>query len=44
MYVKFETPEAAAAARAALHGRFYSGMQIHAEYQFERLYSSFFHC
>ena len=44
VYVKFEAVEAAVAARAALHGRFYSGLQIHAEFQFERLYSSVFHC
>jgi RNA-binding protein 39 len=44
VYLKFGTTEAAQAAHRALSGRFYSGNQIVADYQFAQVYSSHFCC
>ena len=42
MYVKFATQEASLAAQRALHGRWFAGRQICAEYQFAHIYSQHF--
>jgi hypothetical protein len=42
VYLKFETQEAAQAAAQALHGRWYSGHQIVAEFQFTQIYAAYF--
>ncbi len=42
MYVRLSTTQAAEAAHRALHGRWYGGRQILAEYQFLQVYNSYF--
>ncbi|EFJ45773.1 hypothetical protein VOLCADRAFT_105799 [Volvox carteri f. nagariensis] len=42
VYLRFATTQSAEAAHRALHGRWYSGRQILAEYQFMPLYNSHF--
>jgi RNA-binding protein 23/39 len=42
VYLKFDKVEAAQAASRALHGRWYSGHQIVADYQFAQIYNSHF--
>lgn len=42
VYIKFGSVEGAQAAHRALHGRWYSGHQIVAEYQFTQVYNNFF--
>lgn len=42
MYLKFDTPTAAQAAKQVLHGRFYNGHRIEAEFQFVQMYNTFF--
>jgi RNA-binding protein 39 len=44
VYLKFATSEAAQAAQRTLHGRFYSGNQIVAEFQFLQIYNQHFKC
>lgn len=43
VYLKFEAVESAQAAAQALHGRWYSGHQIVADYQFTQIYTAYFH-
>lgn len=42
MYLKFSNAEGAQAAHRVLHGRFYMGRQILAEYQFLQPYNQHF--
>lgn len=42
VYLKFDTPTAAQAAKQVLHGRFYNGHRIEAEFQFVQMYNTFF--
>lgn len=42
VYVRLPTTQAAEAAHRALHGRWYGGRQILAEYQFLQVYNSYF--
>jgi RNA-binding protein 39 len=42
VYLKFATPAAAAAARAALHTRWFAGRMIAAEFQFSAVYAQHF--
>lgn len=42
VYIKFVSPDGAAAAQASLHGRFFSGRQVIAEFQTEAAYVSKF--
>lgn len=42
VYLKFDSPTAAQAAAKVLHGRFYNGNLIVAEYQFLQTYNQFF--
>lgn len=44
VYMKFVSQEAAQAAHRALNGRWYSGHQIVAEYQFLQVYNNHFKC
>jgi hypothetical protein len=42
VYLKFASPAAAQAAKQVLHGRFYNGHQIEAEFQFVQVYNQYF--
>lgn len=42
VYLKFDSPAGAAAAKQVLHGRFYNGHRIEAEFQFLQTYNSYF--
>jgi hypothetical protein len=42
VYLKFIVPAAAQAAKQVLHGRFYNGHKIEAEFQFVQIYNQFF--
>lgn len=42
VYLKFTTVEGSAAAQKALHGRWFAGRQIVAEFQFTAVYGNFF--
>jgi hypothetical protein len=42
VYLKFAAVESAQAAHKVLHGRFYMGNQIIAEYQFVQIYNTYF--
>jgi hypothetical protein len=42
VYLKFDSPSAAQAAKQVLHGRFYNGHRIEAEFQFVATYNAFF--
>ena len=42
VYVKFEAPPAAQAAQKALHGRWFAGKQVLAEFQFAAAYTQRF--
>lgn len=43
VYLKFVTVEGSAAAQKALHGRWFAGRQVVAEFQFTQIYNNFFH-
>lgn len=42
VYLQFQSTEGAAAAQKALHGRWFAGRQIVAEFQFAPVYSQYF--
>ena len=42
VYIKFDSPTAAQAAAKVLHGRFYNGHMIQAEFQFLQTYNQYF--
>ena len=42
VYLQFQSGEGAAAAQKALHGRWFAGRQIVAEFQFAPIYSQYF--
>lgn len=42
VYLKFATVEGSAAAQKALHGRWFAGRQVVAEFQFTQIYNNFF--
>ena len=42
VYVKFGTLQAAAAAQKALHGRWFAGKQVCADFQFTPLFNAHF--
>lgn len=42
VYLKFMTVEGSAAAQKALHGRWFAGRQIVAEFQFTAVYGNYF--
>jgi hypothetical protein len=42
VYLKFATVEGSAAAQKALHGRWFAGRQVVAEFQFTAVYGSYF--
>jgi hypothetical protein len=42
VYLQFQSTEGAAAAQKALHGRWFAGRQIVAEFQFAPIYSQYF--
>ena len=42
VYLKFSSPEGAEAAQKALHGRWFAGRQIVADYQFTQIYNVHF--
>ncbi|EIE25597.1 splicing factor, CC1-like protein [Coccomyxa subellipsoidea C-169] len=42
VYLKFVTVEGSAAAQKALHGRWFAGRQVVAEFQFTQIYNSYF--
>ncbi len=42
VFLRFASVEGAQAAQRALNGRFYSGKQIVAQFQFAQVYNSFF--
>lgn len=44
VYLKFDSIDGAQSAQRALHGRWYSGHQIVAEYQFLQVYNNHFKC
>ena len=44
VYLKFVNAQAATAAQAALHGRWFAGRQIAADFQFTPLYNQHFKC
>ena len=44
VYLKFGSQEMSAAAQKALHGRWFAGRQVVAEFQIEGLYRSHFRC
>ncbi len=43
MYLKFAAVEGSAAAQKALHGRWFAGRQVVAEFQFTAVYGGHFH-
>jgi hypothetical protein len=42
VYLQYDSPAGAQAAKQVLHGRFYNGHRIEAEYQFVQMYNQFF--
>lgn len=44
MYLKFDAVEGAVAAQKALHGRWFAGNQVLAEFQFAHTYVDYFRC
>jgi hypothetical protein len=42
VYLKYDSPAGAQAAKQVLHGRFYNGHRIKAEFQFVQMYNQFF--
>lgn len=42
VYLKYDSPAGAQAAKQILHGRFYNGHRIEAEFQFVQMYNQFF--
>lgn len=44
VYLKFGTLEGAQTAKNTLHGRWFAGREVYAEYQFAAVYDGHFHC